>query len=81
MKRCFRCGGRKKIYKVGAGYSMTDMGGVEVTCPLCSGEGNINPPVVVKKRKSRAKYAPVESIQRAVDSVSKDEAGADASRL
>lgn len=40
-KICFRCRGRKKMYKVGGGYTTTDTGGPEVTCPLCDGEGRI----------------------------------------
>lgn len=40
-KRCMRCGGRKKLYKVGSGYSKTNCGGVEVNCPLCNGKGEI----------------------------------------
>ncbi len=41
MRICFRCGGRKKLYKVGAGYSYTNSGGALVQCPLCQGTGLI----------------------------------------
>jgi len=27
------------MFKVGGGYSQLDTGGIEVTCPLCLGEG------------------------------------------
>lgn len=36
---CMRCHGRKKIYKMGAGYSHVDIGGVKVDCPMCLGSG------------------------------------------
>lgn len=38
-KRCARCHGRTKVYKLNGGYSLVDMGGTEVECPLCMGEG------------------------------------------
>lgn len=41
MQRCMRCKGRKKIYKVAGAYSYVDTGGVEITCPLCLGAGEI----------------------------------------
>ena len=66
--RCVRCSGAKKMYKIGGGYSHTNMGGVHVTCPLCNGNGTTKPLHVsiaeIKdndskkekpKRKSRAK--------------------------
>lgn len=37
--RCVRCKGRKKLYKVHGAYSMTNTGGIEVTCPMCNGQG------------------------------------------
>lgn len=40
---CMRCRGRKKIFKVGNAYSFTNTGGVEVTCPMCNGDGRIKP--------------------------------------
>jgi len=40
-RRCIRCRGRKKIYKVRGAYSYTNTGGVEVDCPMCLGEGMI----------------------------------------
>lgn len=41
MQRCFRCGGRKKIYKSGNAYSWVDSGGVLSDCPMCLGVGKI----------------------------------------
>lgn len=41
-KRCFRCNGAKKLYKVSGGYSAVNMGGVLVDCPLCLGVGQID---------------------------------------
>lgn len=41
MQICFRCGGRKKIYKSGNGYSWVDSGGVLTDCPMCLGVGRI----------------------------------------
>jgi hypothetical protein len=38
---CFRCDGRKKIFKIGGGYSHIDMGGQQVDCPMCLGCGSI----------------------------------------
>lgn len=40
-RRCFRCNGQKKLFKIGSAYSLKDTGGKEVTCPLCNGDGNI----------------------------------------
>lgn len=58
--KCWRCKGRKKVYTVGAGYSLQDCGGPEIVCPLCNGEGQIVPrpsetKKIVKKRKSTSK--------------------------
>jgi hypothetical protein len=39
MKRCPRCLGQKKMYKMGSGYSSTNSGGPQVNCPCCLGEG------------------------------------------
>lgn len=36
---CLRCDGRKKIYKIGGGYSFVNIGGQLVNCPMCNGEG------------------------------------------
>lgn len=41
MINCFRCCGRKKLYKKGSGYMLCDSGGVLVDCPLCLGVGKI----------------------------------------
>jgi len=59
MRRCFRCQGRKKMYKAGSGYSMIDTGGVEVDCPLCLGVGTIDPPKAVVRRKRKVKTSDV----------------------
>jgi CO dehydrogenase/acetyl-CoA synthase beta subunit len=40
-RRCFRCSGRKKMYKHGSIYNHTDCGGVIVECPMCLGKGVI----------------------------------------
>lgn len=40
-RRCFRCNGQKKIFKIGSAYSLKNTGGIEVTCPLCNGDGHI----------------------------------------
>lgn len=39
MVVCMRCLGRKKVYKLGSGYSLANCGGVEIDCPMCSGVG------------------------------------------
>ena len=41
--RCVRCCGRKKLYKIATAYSNIDNGGIKVDCPLCLGEGKIEP--------------------------------------
>jgi len=51
-KPCFRCSGRKKVFKSGKGYSLVDMGGEKVDCPLCGGSGKIKVPVIKKKKKT-----------------------------
>lgn len=38
---CYRCCGRKKVYKMMGGYTLENCGGEEITCPLCKGEGKI----------------------------------------
>jgi hypothetical protein len=43
MMRCPRCFGRKQVYKVNAGYSLENTGGVVVKCPFCQGEGKVKP--------------------------------------
>lgn len=40
-KRCMRCRGKKKIYKIRNGYSHANTGGVLVDCPMCLGDGRI----------------------------------------
>ncbi len=40
--KCPRCIGRKKVYRImGNGYSLMNSGGVEITCPMCNGEGSV----------------------------------------
>jgi len=41
MKRCPRCLGQKKMYKMGNGYSAANCGGPQVDCPCCAGVGSI----------------------------------------
>ena len=60
MKRCFRCRGQKKLFKIGAAYSLVNTGGKSVDCPLCMGKGEIEPPKVIarndkKKAQDKAK--------------------------
>lgn len=43
MIRCYRCGGAKKLYKVGGGYTMVNNGSPLIDCPLCLGKGEIKP--------------------------------------
>lgn len=38
-KICVRCHGQKYMYKINAGYSAIDCGGIKVECPLCIGIG------------------------------------------
>lgn len=61
-RRCFRCRGQKKMYKMASAYSLVDTGGIEVTCPLCNGDGVIDKIEVIekkadKKRKERRNEA------------------------
>ena len=37
--RCLLCYGRKKVYKLGGGFTHVDMGAPEVQCPECKGTG------------------------------------------
>ena len=37
--RCMLCYGRKKVYKLGGGYTHVDMGAPEIQCPECKGTG------------------------------------------
>lgn len=43
VTRCVRCKGRKKLFKLNSIYSYTNMGGVEVECPMCLGSGYNKP--------------------------------------
>lgn len=73
-KRCFRCNGARKVFKMGSGYTVVNTGGVEVTCPLCNGEGTISMPdanahedsQLVEKQKRGRKPA----VQNIIDSFS-----------
>lgn len=40
---CMRCKGRKKMYKVGSGYTRENTGGKKIDCPMCLGVGKIKP--------------------------------------
>lgn len=62
LMKCMRCSGRKKMYKVGGGYTHTNNGGKFVDCPMCLGEGKIKTleaatkeieEKAIKKRKSK----------------------------
>lgn len=80
LRRCIRCKGRKKMYKVGGAYSFTNTGGVEVKCPMCLGEGSIKKlekavsdnKASVRKIKSAPKRGNIsrQKIQEAVESIS-----------
>lgn len=50
MRICFRCSGRKKVFKMGNGYTLTQIGGIETNCPLCKGTGKID---VLKPKKTK----------------------------
>jgi hypothetical protein len=54
-KRCFRCNGQKKLFKISSGYSKVDTGGNEVDCPLCNGDGIIIMPKNVSEIKVEEK--------------------------
>ena len=41
-RRCFRCLGKKKMYKAMGGWSSINAGGEEVNCPMCNGSGWID---------------------------------------
>lgn len=41
MRKCFRCSGRKKMYKVGSAWSIHNCGGEYLNCPMCDGTGQI----------------------------------------
>lgn len=56
--KCVRCHGRKKIFKFGAGYTFEDNGGVKVDCPLCMGEGMIEP-LTCEEEAIKEIYSPV----------------------
>jgi hypothetical protein len=41
-RRCIRCRGRKKLYKIKGGWSLENSGGTLTDCPLCLGVGLID---------------------------------------
>jgi hypothetical protein len=41
-RRCFRCLGKKKMFKSMGGWSSVDSGGEQVNCPMCKGSGWID---------------------------------------
>ena len=44
-RRCIRCRGRKKLYKVRGAWSFENCGsGALQNCPMCDGKGHIDPP-------------------------------------
>jgi hypothetical protein len=60
FKRCMRCNGRKKMYKVRSIYTHANTGGLQVDCPMCLGEGKIKTIEKAlmdsKKKKAGAKH-------------------------
>lgn len=60
FRRCIRCKGRKKMFKVRGAYTHANTGGVEVDCPMCLGEGTIKTIEKAltdsKKKKAGAKH-------------------------
>lgn len=59
MMRCPRCQGRKKMFKMGAGYSHTNCGGPEVDCPMCLGKGECETPEsVIERGKAKLEAEP-----------------------
>lgn len=73
MRRCFRCKGRKKMFKLGSAYSHTNTGGNEVDCPLCLGEGIIETIEAFERKIQDAPKEgsiPKDEIVKAVKSVS-----------
>ena len=43
LVRCHRCNGKGHVFKMGAGYTQTDVGGKKVKCPMCVGAGKHEP--------------------------------------
>ena len=41
-RRCIRCRGRKKLYKVRGAWSFDNSGGTLTDCPMCLGKGVID---------------------------------------
>lgn len=65
MRLCIRCKGRKTLYKLGGGYTFTNMGGKEVKCPMCLGEGKIKSmDALVKASKKKALKKEIQDDQR-----------------
>lgn len=50
MIRCFRCEGRKRLYKVAGAYSHINTGGAEIDCPMCLGKGEVETLEAVTER-------------------------------
>jgi len=59
------------MYKIGDGYSQTNMGGEEVKCPLCLGKKEIKPlhEVVLEEKKERPARKTKTKRKEAVDEV------------
>ena len=51
-RRCIRCRGRKKLYKIKGGWSLENSGGTLSDCPLCLGAGLIDkvPSAIIEEK-------------------------------
>lgn len=45
LETCSKCKGRKTFYTMGGGYSLVNMGGKLVDCPVCEGIGQVVPEI------------------------------------
>jgi hypothetical protein len=44
-RRCIRCRGRRKLYKIRGAWSFENCGsGALQDCPMCGGKGHVDPP-------------------------------------
>lgn len=73
-KRCIRCRGAKKVYRIGKeGYTIVNTGGVEMDCPLCEGVGHIEIPEWFEKAKQESRdSSPAKKRGRPAKNLSKD---------
>jgi len=58
-RRCIRCRGRKKLYKVRGAWSFDNSGGTLTDCPMCLGKGIIEriPPTKIDEKPEDTKDA------------------------